>query len=257
MSHPLPTVTPMTQHGERCLYATWRNPEGLIRPVGMLTRLQTDEGESYRFVYLKAAEAFGGFRSLPGLDDLHHRYESAHLFPVFRSRQMPRTRPDYVDFVGRLALDEETDPFEVLIRSEGWRATDRIEVFAHPERTPEGDLTTLFFARGIRHIGGAAEAVDDMRAGDGLELVDEPENPVNRRAILLNTRTGRSVGYVPNYLVETIHELRDLGSDVSVTAEHVNPGTAPPHMRLLCRLRAPWPDGYKPLSGPEYQPIAA
>ena len=96
-----------------------------------------------------------------------------------------------------------------------------------------------------------------MQAGDGLELVDEPANPVNRRAVLLNTRTGRSVGYVPNYLVETIHELRDLGSDVSVTAEHVNPGTAPPHMRLLCRLRAPWPDGYKPLSGPEYQPIAA
>lgn len=247
----------MTEHGERRLYATWRNPEGLIRPVGVLTRLRTGEAESYRFVYLKAVEAFDGFRCLPGLGDLHHRYESEYLFPVFHSRQMPRSRPDYADFVGKLALDVETDPFEVLIRSEGWRATDRIEVFAHPERTPEGDLTTLFFARGIRHIEGAAAAVDDLQAGDRLGLVDEPGNPVNRRAVLLNTRTGQSVGYVPNYLVETIHELRDLGSVVGVSAEHVNPGTSPPHMRLLCRLRVPWPDGYEPLSGPEYQPIAA
>lgn len=257
MSHPLPTVTPMTQPGERRLYATWRNPEGLIRPVGVLTRLRTDEGESYRFVYLKAVEAFDGFRGLPGLDDLHRPHESEHLFPVFNNRQMPRSRPDYADFVGRLALDVETDPFEVLIRSEGWRATDRIEVFGHPERTPEGDLTTLFFARGIRYLGGAAAAVDGLETGDRLELVDEPGNPVNERAVLLNTRTGRNVGYVPDYLVETIHELRDRGSDVGVTAEHINPETSPPHMRLLCRLRAPWPDGYEPLTGPEYQPIAA
>ncbi len=249
-------VTPMTEHGER-LYATWRNPEGLIRPVGELTRLRTDGRESYRFVYLKAVESFDGFRSLPGLEDLHRRYESDYLFPVFRSRQMPRSRPDYADFVGRLALDVDTDPFEVLIRSEGWRATDRIEVFAYPERTPEGDLNTRFFARGIRHIEGAASAVGDMQVGDRLELVDEPENPVNRRAVLLHTRTGRNVGYVPDYLVETIHELRDLDAPIEVTAEHVNLDTSPPHMRLLCRLRAPWPDGYEPLSGPEYQPIAA
>ena len=249
----------MSENGERRLYATWRNPDGLIRPVGVLTRLCTSGGEWYRFVYLKAAEQFDGFNCLPGLPDLHHVYENEWLFPVFRNRLMPRSRPDYRDFVGELALDVETDPdpFEVLIRSEGWRATDRIEVFAHPERTPEGDLTTLFFARGIRHLDGAAAAVDEVRAGDVLELEDEPDNPVNPRAILVNTRTGRRVGWVPDCLVETVHELRGLGSAVEVSAEHVNPESSPPHMRLLCRLRAPWPDGYEPLSGPEYQPIAA
>ena len=72
-----------------------------------------------------------------------------------------------------------------------------------------------------------------------------------------STRTGHRVGWVPDCLVETVHELRDLGSAVEIVADHVNPATSPPHMRLLCRLRAPWPDGYEPLSGPEYQPIAA
>ncbi|MXZ53754.1 MAG: hypothetical protein F4Z34_11260 [Acidimicrobiaceae bacterium] len=72
----------------------------------------------------------------------------------------------------------------------------------------------------------------------------------------MNTRTSARVGYLPDCLVEMIHELRGLDAAVEVTPEHVNRDTAPPHMRLLCRLVAPWPDGYEPLSGPEYQPIA-
>ena len=256
MSHSLPTVKPMSENGERRLYATWRNPDGLIRPVGVLTRQTGDAGESYRFVYLKAAEGFDDFHGIPGLDDLHRVYESDRLFAVFRNRQMPRRRPDYPDYVQRLGLDVDTDPFEVLIRSEGWRATDRLEVFGHPQRTPEGELSARFFARGIRHIEGAMQAVDDVRVGDVLELEDEPGNQVNSRAILLNTRTGTPVGYVPDCLVEMVHGLRSLDAGIEVTAEHVNPATTPPHMRLLCRLLAPWPDGYEPLSGPEYQPIS-
>lgn len=257
MSHPAHTVMPMSECGERRLYATWRNPEGLIRPVGTLTRRSTTNGESYRFVYLKASEQFDGFRCLPGLPDLYCAYESESLFPVFRNRLMPRSRPDYGDFVGRLDLDIDTDPFEVLVRSEGWRATDRIEVFAYPERTEDDALTTLFFVRGIRHLEGAAEAVDEVRVGDALELLDEPDNDVNPLAILVSARTGRTVGYVPDCLLGMVHELRELTSAVRVTVEHVNPGTSPPHMRLLCRLQAPWPDGYEPFTEPEYQPIVS
>lgn len=257
MSYPATTVTHMTEPGEDRLYAAWRNPEGLIRPVGVLTRLRTAEGESYRFAYLKAAEQFDGFVCLPGLPELHSVYESEYLFPVFRNRLMPRSRPDYGHYVSELNLEVDTDPFEVLIRSEGRRATDRVEVFAHPERTPEDILTTLFFVRGIRHIDGAAAAVDEVRSGEVLELVDELDNPVNRRAILISTRTGKRLGWMPDCLVNMLHELRDLDSPVEVTAEHVNPETSPPHMRLLCRLRAPWPDGYDPLTGPEYQTITA
>ncbi len=246
----------MSKIHEQRLYATWRNPEGLIRPVGVLTRPRTDDDALYRFAYFKSAATFDGFRGLPGLRDMYKIYESEHLFPVFRNRQMPRSRPDYADFVERLGLDVETDPFEVLIRSEGWRATDRIEVFAHPQRTPEGDLTTLFFARGIRHIEGAAAAINDLQVGDSLRLDDEPGNPVNRLAVLLNTPVGGNVGYVSDCLVDMVHELREHDCEVSVTVEHVNPDTSPPHMRLLCRLSAPWPDGYEPLSGPDYLPLA-
>ena len=261
MVTPHPYGRRMIEQTERHIYATWRNPQGLIRPVGLLTRRGSDrtDGEvTFRFVYLKAVEQFDGFRDLPGLPDLYRVYESDELFPVFRNRLMPRRRPDYPEYVSELDLDVDTDPFEVLARCEGWKATDRIEVFAAPERTPDGDLTTLFFARGIRHLDGAAEAVSDIEPGDVLDLADDPENPVNPRAVLMSNRTGRTVGWVPNYLVDMIHEMRDpFGIDVEITAEHVNPTTTPPHMRLLCRLRAPWPEGYKPLSAPEFQPIVS
>lgn len=257
MSHARPTVPRMPDPGERRMYATWRNPDGLIRPVGVLTRFSMGDGELYRFVYLKAAEGFEEFECLPGLPDVHRVYEADYLFPVFRNRLMARRRPDYEDYVGRLGLDGDADPFEVLMRSEGRRATDRIEVFAHPERTADGMLVTRFFARGIRHLPGAAEAVDELQPGDVLEFKDQPENRVNRRAVLISTRTGREVGWMPDCLVDMLHELRDLGTPVEVAAEHVNPATSPSHMRLLCRLRAPWPDGYEPLTGPEYHPIAA
>jgi len=247
----------MTGPTERRLYAAWRHPDGLIHPVGLLTRSVVGSKVSFRFVYLKAAEQLDGFDRLPGLADLHRAYESDHLFAVFRNRQMPRCRPDYGEYLQRLDLDIDTDPFEVMARSEGIRMTDRVEVFSHPERTRDGGLTTSFFCRGIRHRPGAVEAVTDVTAGDVLVLVDEPDNPVNSRAILISTRTGQEVGWVPNYLVGTIHELREFSeSDVGIVAEHVNPPTAPSHMRLLCRLRAPWPDGYEPLSAPEFQPIA-
>ena len=247
----------MTDPAELSLYVTWRHPEGLIHPVGLLTRRVLNGSDSYRFVYLKSSESIEGFRRLPGLPDLHRAYESQDLFPVFRNRQMSRRRPDYARYVEKLNLDIDCHPFEVMARNEGRRLTDRIEVFAPPARTVDGNLTTLFFARGIRHREGASQAVSDLRPGDTLELANDSHNEVNPRAIFVNTANHEPVGWVPDYLVNTVHDLRDLiGQDAtSVTAEHINPPDVAPSMRLICRLTAPWPDHYEPLTGPDFQPI--
>jgi hypothetical protein len=238
------------------LYVAWRRPDGLIVPVGVLTQTANETGSAFRFVYLKMAERQDDFDPLPGLIDLHRAYEARSLFPVFANRVMPRERPDYGSFVEQLDLTLETDPFEVLARSEGVRTTDRIEVFPYPHRTDGGALTTLFFARGIRHLDGASEAVDQLCDGDELTLAEEPDNKINPRAMLLSTATGEQVGWAPDYLLETIHQLRELNEELpSVIVEHVNPSTVASHLRLLCRLSAPWPLGFEPLSGPEFQPI--
>ena len=145
-----------------------------------------------------------------------------------------------------------------MARNEGRKVTDRIEVFSPPRPTDDGDLTTLFFARGIRHRPGASEAVTKLQCGDRLALKDDTDNEVNPLAIFIDTTHGGPVGWAPNYLVDTVHELRDLnGHDaLAVTVEHVNPPQVAPYMRLICRLTTPWPDGYQPFSGPDFQPIA-
>lgn len=87
-------------------------------------------------------------------------------------------------------------------------------------------------------------------------LVDDRHNEFNPRALLLNMQTGLPVGYAPDYLVDTIHLLRECDSrSVYVLVEHLNGTETAPHMRLLCRLSAPWPDGFEPLSGPDFQPL--
>ena len=245
------------QHQERSLFVSWRDPDiGSIHPVGRLVRRRGADGERYSFAYLKMAEGLVGFEPLPGLADLHSRYDSDRLFPVFANRVMPRSRPDYDLLASRVDLTGEADPFELLARTGGRRATDRIEVFAAPERTVDGESCVLFFARGIRHVNGAADAVASLRPGDELVLADDPENQHNSRAVLLRVSDGQQIGWIPDYLVDHVHDVRDLnGSDPIVIVEHVNDSTVAPHMRLLCRLRAPSPDWYVPFSGPEFQTL--
>jgi len=250
----------MSQSGdcqERSLFVSWRDPDvGSIHPIGRLVRRIGPQGEHYTFAYLKLAERLEGFEPLPGLCRLHDRYDSDRLFPVFANRVMPRSRPDYDLLASRVDLRGDADPFEVLARTGGRRATDRIEVFAGPEHTAEGDSAVLFFARGIRHLEGAADAVASLRRGDHLVLVDDEHNEHNPRAMLLRISDGRHIGWVPDYLVDHVHELRDLnGIEPVVVVEHVNDASVATHMRLLCRLRAPWPERYAPFSGPEFQTL--
>ncbi|CAN5294801.1 hypothetical protein BH18ACT4_BH18ACT4_14640 [soil metagenome] len=242
---------------QRSLFVSWRDPDvGSIFPIGRLIRRIGPEGERYSFAYLKRAERLDRFEPLPGLPNLHDRYDSDRLFPVFANRVMPRSRPDYDLLASRVDLEGDADPFEVLARTGGRRATDRIEVFAGPERTVEGESRALFFARGIRHVDGAADAVATLRPGDRLALVDDTQNELNPRAMLLRISDGRQVGWIPDYLVDHVYELRELnGADAIVVVEHVNDDAVAAHMRLLCRLRAPWPDGYVAFSGPDFQPL--
>lgn len=241
----------------RYMYVAWRRPDRLIVPIGRLgERVMADDEREYEFDYLKRAEMEEDFRPLPGLPELHRSYSSPTLFSVFANRVMPTSRPDYAEFMEQLNLQDDAEPFEILERSEGTRATDRIEVFPTPVRSPNGHLTTTFFARAIRHVPGASEAVESLRVGDELQLVREPNNDVNPLARMLNTRTGDQVGYAPDYLLPMLHDLEDEnGVAPRVTVEHLNPPTAPPHLRLLCRLTATWPEGFQPFSGAEFMPL--
>src|SRR5690606_23254165 len=109
--------------------------------------------------------------------------------------------------------------------------------------------------RGIRHVTGAAEAIEDLSPGELLRLVDDRENPYNPQALLLHRDDELPVGYVPDYLVDHVHDLRHLnGHDPDVIVEHVNDADTAPRLRILCRIDARQPYAYRTFPDARFQP---
>ncbi len=228
---------PATTGRERAFVVVWQNPETRIfTRVGRL-EVRTD---GYEFRYDESAADVEGFEPFLAFPDLSEPYRSEELFPFFGNRVLSARRPDYPIYLERLGL-AEADPVEILARSGGGRATDTVHLVPEPVLTSAGYVELRFLASGVRHADPDGTHLRSVSAGDVLVVRDDVENPVNPLALLLDTTTGASVGWVPDYLLETVRGLR-ASYDLQVIAEVVNPPETPSHLRLLCQLRA-YPHG--------------
>jgi len=237
------------------LFVNWQHDASRrIFPVG---RLVTLTGDGYEFAYIAAAqdaEQFG-FAPFQAFPDLRQVYRARELPAFFKNRLLQPGRPDYPQYLLELGLESATaTPVEILARSGGRRVTDPLEVFA--ELVPAGErFEAHFFARGIRHQPGAEEAVERLHAGDQLHPKAEPTNEFNPSAHLLLCHDGRSVGYVPDYLVDNLKELAASDESLRVEVVRVNSPPSPSQQRLLCKLSisstAP-----RPHRGPRFEPIS-
>jgi hypothetical protein len=227
------------------VFLAWRDPESRRwLPVGQLSR----ERDDFRFVYTKGAEESERFVPFGRMTDLHAVYVANELFPLFSNRLMPRSRPEYRDFLVWLGLDPgDHDALELLGKSGGARATDALQVFPCPEPTPENNYVVEFFSHGIRHLPQSArERIGDLTPGESLFLLQDLQNPSDPSALLMRTADPLSiVGYYPRFYSAEFSKLIALvGQDkVEATVAGVNPD-APLQFRLRCRLSAPWPVGF-------------
>jgi hypothetical protein len=229
----------------RRLLVTVRPGEGsdqrhrLYRHVGFLTCLK----DGYEFRYVQQA---GGFRPLLGFGDTARRYFSSEMFPLFAERIMSARRPDRARYLEALDLSEDSEPWEVLLRSGGRRAGDTIEVLPEPTIGTDGETSCTFLVHGVRHCGPEADdAIDSLNTGDLLELRWEPSNPVNERAVLVLSGSGVAVGYVPDPLVDYVHTVMRTGEH-RLSVVRANGPEVGSHLRLLVRLEGHVPDGYLP-----------
>jgi hypothetical protein len=251
----------------RRLVVTWQHPtERTISPVGMLSF----DGRTYRFHYLRNALQVAGFRPFLGFPDLHGRYESDTLFPLFAQRAMTPRRPDFTRWVKRLGLADDASPFEQITRSGGHRQGDTIQLFPVPA-VAGGCLECDFLVHGIRHIAERPTTVGGdvvtltrdeverhlaaLAPGDELRLHDEPANAVNPLAILTTTSGNVALGWVPDLLVEELHRVPDHDR-ARVTALAVNGPDAGWHLRLLAHLSVPVPEGFEVFSDHRWQPAS-
>jgi len=64
---------------------------------------------------------------------------------------------------------------------------------------------------------------NDLKVGDELSLVREPDNPYDPRAVRVEWR-GEKLGYVPRAGNETVAKLLDQGVRLSGRITHLQPG---------------------------------
>lgn len=246
---------------ERRLFVSWSAADrrAIWLVARLVHRLEAD-GDQYEFRYIRGAleAAQHGFRPFLAFPDLYRNYQSRELFPFFTNRVMPRTRPDYVEYVSEMGLDpREADAIAILERSGGKRETDRVEVVPAPVPDPSGVCVTHFLVRGIRYFPGSEERILRLSAGDRLLWMLDAQNDANPDAVALRTEDNYLLGYVPDHLVSDIAQLVERKNPVAVFVERVNPPPTPLHHRLLCRLEARWPPGTAPFQGERFSPLDA
>ncbi|WP_089725100.1 HIRAN domain-containing protein [Candidatus Thiosymbion oneisti] len=239
------------------LFVAWQDPETRRWwPVGRLSR----EDGDYHFVYTRGAEAAERFVPFGRMTNLHDVYVAKELFPLFANRLLPKSRPEYRDFLCWLGLEGSDDALDQLARSGGIRATDSLQIFPSPEPTPDNHYAVEYFSHGIRYMPPTSrERIETLDPGEWLYLMRDIQNPFDDDAMLM--RTGDpilGVGYCPRFYSADFTKLLDLiGKDqVQVTVVAVNPD-APLQFRLRCRLTAPWPAGFGACRQETFEPLAA
>lgn len=245
----------------KALFVAWRSGEHVHQGWGPIGRLDFD-GSTYRFSYTRGALELEGFSPFAQMEDLNNVYESTTLFPLFANRLLSKSRPEYKSFLewGGFAADDAPDPIAILSITEGIRQTDQIEVFPCPVPDVDYCFLSKFFVHGIRWMDTSAlDRIERLKSEEKLFLMLDVGNEYDPNAVALRTDSDRAmVGYVPRYLARDVQRLtQDCGPEhLSIAVDRVN-SDAPLRHRILCRMRACWPEEFKPCSGNEFLPIAS
>lgn len=248
------------------LLVMWQHPDTReILPIGRFTR----RGATYSFAYTVTAAEIEGFRPLPGLSDLDHRYESDRIPAVFDQRVMSSERADYSDYLGSIGLATAT-PWEQIVESGGRRAGDTLQFMPLPTLVA-GRARARFLANGVSHIPEMTRRLSDrdvlvtreqqeailqaLQVGDRLQVQAEVGNPQDPASVFLMSR-GLPIGWVPRVLSASVRELLDA-TPLEVSVYRVSGPTAPFHLRLALDLDTPAPLGFEFDRDGRWEPLKA
>lgn len=231
----------------KCIYLAWQDQTTRgWHVIGQL--LRTNEG--YEFRYTNGVKNILSFSALPSMPQHDGIYRSTELFSLFKNRLMPRSRPDYADYMNWLGINPEDpiDELEALAVSGGERETDFFRIIPVPEKNANGDYSFKFFVNGMSHASEEAiNRVNALHNGDRLYLMHDFQNEKDKLAIAFRTEDPPClIGYIPAYFTKVIHTMvnENKSNQIVVSVMQVNKD-APMQMRLLCEfssasLNRPW-----------------
>jgi len=238
------------------LYIVWQDPSARSwHPVGRLSQ----KDDVYKFVYTEGANKSEQFPKFGRMQDLYREYESNEIFPIFGNRLLPKSRPEYKDYIDWLgASDDGLDPLEQLARTGGIKKTDSLMIYPCPEKTSDGYYETYFFVHGISHLKPEdIHCAESLSIGEKLYPLFDIQNPYDQDAVSIRSDDPISfLGYVPRYIAKDVKELIELNKqDAELTVVRVN-SNAPLQMKVLCRFRTKWHEDFNPCSHSEFKPIS-
>lgn len=240
------------------LILAWRNPkDGRWVPVGLLQ----SKNNKYLFKYTVGAKQTEDFVPFGLMNRLGNSYESEELFPIFKNRLLPKSRPEYSAYLNWLGFEGGgiVSDLEELARSRGIRATDSLQLFPIPENV-KGKYEVTFFSHGIRHLpANYIERVSHLSKGNKLYLMRDIQNEYDSLALALRTDDPvEIVGYCPRFFVKDFDSLIAKNGQektkVSIVKVNVN---SPLQFRLLCKFSTSWPKGFIPFDDRIFQPVAS
>lgn len=242
----------------KALFVAWQ--DSITRQWVPVGKLEKHDG-LYVFFYTKGASKFKSFRPFGAMSKLEAEYTSTELFPLFANRVLSKNRPEYPLYISWLGLDGNVDgDMEELGRTGGVRATDTLELIPEIKPTAEDDFVTTFFARGVRHLPPSCQSrISELKPGSRLFLMKDVQNESDSEALILRTDDPvEIVGYLPRYYARPLSRLLEGSNsfDVVVTVQKVNLD-APVRYRLLCRIQAPWPQGFSLYEDDNFQPLVS
>lgn len=238
----------------KALFVAYQDTESRTwTPVARLTY----DGKLYHFKYTNGARELPSFVPFGRMTDLDAEYVSEQIFPLFANRLLPKSRPEYKDYLSWLGLEEKNHTsLEELARTGGLRATDSLELIPCPEPTASNRYEVYFFCRGLRHLPlENQKRTLNIASGEKLYIMQDIQNTSDEMALLLRTDDPITVtGYVPRYYATDFTQLIKLvGAEIPVvTVEKVNED-APIQYRLLCKFSSPWPSGFSPCESGLYE----
>lgn len=243
--------------GTQALFLAWQDkkPSRQWFPIG---RLDADvEHSEYRFRYtVGAARAQkAGFPLAIEFPKLRENYHSSELFPLFKNRVIAPGRPDRVDYLSYLDLQEDANPVEILSASGGHRVTDSFEVFPKIETRGDGSFRCRFFLHGRCYVNADAQKrTKSLEPEERLYVTLELTNPATDLAVQIQTADYHMIGWAPCYLVDDLAQAMAENPDrYAAHVVRVNPLPPPSKQRLLIELNGHC--SHEPMSGSNFKPL--
>lgn len=216
----------------------WQARESKQRSRYRVGQLEKRDGQvvlKYDLQSSEMAEAremgFHGYPAFP-LKQAEHSHQ---VMAAFNRRLPPRNRQDFSRYLELRAIpaDAEISDFALLGYSGAKLPNDGFEL-VHPFDDPPDAFEVLVEVAGFRHE--SEWEADKLQPGDNVRFVAEPGNPVDDRAIRMES-AGKKLGYAPRGHLDMLHRMLDRGAVLEGEVFRINGSPERRLVYVLTRIR--------------------